>query len=107
MRWKHDFTTIGKRIMLLNARQIHKRPVKSGLFFWPSMTLPERKKTEYMLMVQMRQVQALYSLAEIIERAGISLNEVYQELADILPKSWQYPEITSARIVIGESEFQN
>jgi len=54
----------------------------------------------------MRQVQALYSLAEIIERAGISLNEVYQELADILPKSWQYPEITSARIVIGESEFQ-
>jgi PAS domain S-box-containing protein len=65
-----------------------------------------RKKTEYMLMVQMRQVQALYNLAEIIEREGISLNEFYQELADILPKSWQYPEITGARIIIGESEFR-
>jgi PAS domain S-box-containing protein len=54
----------------------------------------------------MRQVQALYNLAEIIEREGISLNEFYQELADILPKSWQYPEITGARIIIGESEFR-
>ena len=103
---EHDFTTIGKRIMLLNARQIQQASGKERIILLAIDDITERKKTEYMLMVQMRQVQALYSLAEIIERAGISLNEVYQELADILPKSWQYPEITSARIVIGESEFQ-
>ena len=66
----------------------------------------KREQTEHLLMVRMRQLQAFYSLAEIIEREGILLNEFYQELANILPNSWQYPEITCARIVIGESEFR-
>ena len=152
---EHDFTTIGRRVMLLNARQIHRVLGKERIILLAIEDITERKKTEdtlqrleeeyhsfmkkalseqmalndilrnttvsrddlmkevaarkkteYMLMVQMRQVQALYNLAEIIEREGISLNEFYQELADILPKSWQYPEITGARIIIGESEFR-
>jgi PAS domain S-box-containing protein len=152
---EHDFATIGRRVMLLNARQIHRVLGKERIILLAIDDITERKKTEdtlqrleeeyhsfmekalseqmalndilrnttvsrddlmkevaarkkteYMLMVQMRQVQALYNLAEIIEREGISLNEFYQELADILPKSWQYPEITGARIIIGESEFR-
>jgi PAS domain S-box-containing protein len=152
---EHDFTTIGRRVMLLNARQIQRMLGKERIILLAIDDITERKKTEdtlqrleeeyhsfmekalseqmalndilrnttvsrddlmkevaarkkteYMLMVQMRQVQALYNLAEIIEREGISLNEFYQELADILPKSWQYPEITGARIIIGESEFR-
>jgi PAS domain S-box-containing protein len=152
---EHDFTTIGRRTMLLNARQIHRVLGKERIILLAIDDITERKKTEetlkrlegeyhsfmekalseqraltdtlknttvsrddlikevakrkqteYMLMVQIRQVQAFYSLAEIIEREGISLHEFYQELCDILPKSWQYPEIACARIVIGESEFR-
>jgi PAS domain S-box-containing protein len=152
---EHEFSTIGRRVMLLNARQIHRVLGKKRIILLAIEDITEQKKTqemlqqlegeyhtfmekalseqryltadlkdtmvsrddlmkeaaertktEYLLMVQMRQIQALYDLAEIIEREGISLNEFYQELADILPKSWQYPEITGARIVIGESEFQ-
>ena len=152
---EHDFVTIGKRIMLLNARQIHTILGKERIILLAIEDITERKKTEeilqrlereyhsfmekalseqrdltinlkntmvsrddlikeatkreqteHLLMVRMRQLQAFYSLAEIIEREGILLNEFYQELANILPNSWQYPEITCARIVIGESEFR-
>ena len=53
----------------------------------------------------MKELQALHSLSELTEREGITLDELYQELTNILPQSWQYPEIAYARIVIGDREF--
>jgi len=45
-------------------------------------------------------------LSKLIERKGITLDELYEEFANILPESWQYPKITCARIVMGHSEFR-
>jgi diguanylate cyclase (GGDEF)-like protein len=53
-----------------------------------------------------KELQAFYSLAQITEKEGITLNKLYQEVANILPKSWKYPEIAFARIVIGDNEFR-
>jgi len=66
----------------------------------------ERKQVEHQLRERMKELQALYGLAEITEREGITLDKLYQEYTNILPKSWQYPEIACARIVIGDSEFR-
>jgi PAS domain S-box-containing protein len=68
--------------------------------------LTERIRLEREHEERTKELQAHYSLAEIAEREGISLGELYQELTDILPKSWQYPEITCARIRIGDREFR-
>jgi len=68
--------------------------------------LTERERLERKHKERTKELQAHYGLAEIAEREGISLDEVYQELTDILPKSWQYPEITCARIRIGDREFR-
>ncbi|GAI58273.1 unnamed protein product, partial [marine sediment metagenome] len=51
-------------------------------------------------------LQAFYGIAEIAERADITLDEVYQEVVNLLPSSWQYPEITYARITINGKKFE-
>ena len=65
-----------------------------------------RKQVEHRLEERAKELQGLYGLAEIAEKEGLSLDAVYQELTDILPRSWQYPEIAGARTVIGEHEFR-
>jgi len=70
-----------------------------------SRDVTERKRVEHQLSKRMNELRAFYSLAEITEREGISLDKLYQEFANILPQSWQYPEIACARIMIGDSEF--
>jgi PAS domain S-box-containing protein len=68
--------------------------------------ITERKRVEHQLRERMKELRALYSLAEITQREGITLDELYQECADILSESWQYPEIAYASIVISDSEFR-
>ncbi|MEI7901375.1 MAG: HD domain-containing phosphohydrolase, partial [bacterium] len=68
--------------------------------------LTELKRLEREHRERAKELQAHYGLAEIAEKDGISLDELCQELTDILPKSWQYPEITCARIRIGDREFR-
>ncbi|MCX5973326.1 MAG: PAS domain S-box protein, partial [Coprothermobacterota bacterium] len=67
--------------------------------------ITERRQAEHRVSERMKELQGLYGLAELAEREGITLDELHQEFANILPKSWQYPEIACARIVIGDSEF--
>ena len=68
--------------------------------------ITEHKRAEQQLRERMKELQAFYRLAELTEREGITLDELYQELTDVLPKSWQYPEIACARIVVGDREFR-
>ncbi|MEI6310459.1 MAG: PAS domain S-box protein [bacterium] len=67
--------------------------------------ITERKRAEHASAERMKELQAFFSLAELTEREGITLEELYREFVEILPKSWQYPEIACARIVIGNNEF--
>ncbi|MCX5990713.1 MAG: PAS domain S-box protein, partial [Chloroflexi bacterium] len=68
--------------------------------------ITDRKGLEQQARERMKELQAFYSLAEINEREGITLDQLYQEFTNILPKSWLYPEIACARIAIGASEFR-
>ena len=68
--------------------------------------IAERKQVEHQARERTKELQAFYSLAEITEREGITLDELYQECMNILPKSWQYPQIACARIVIGDSDLR-
>ena len=55
---------------------------------------------------RMKELNAFYRLSEIVERKGITFDEMYQSTAEILPLSWQYPEISCARITIYDKEFR-
>jgi len=65
-----------------------------------------RKRAEHKLRERAKELRALYSLAEIAERADISLDKLYQGLTDILPRSCQHEEAAGARIVRGDREFR-
>ncbi len=66
----------------------------------------ERKQAEHRAEERAKELRALYALAEMAQREGLTLDRLYQGLTDILPESWQYPEIACARTVIGEREFR-
>ena len=70
----------------------------------------ERKRAEYNLSKRVKELHCLYGIANIAERVGITLgitlDELYQEIVNLLPDAWQYPEITCARITITNKEFK-
>ncbi len=70
------------------------------------LEITERKNMEHQVQERKKELQAFYRLSEITQKKGISTEDLYQEVANFLPESWQYPEITCARIVIGKREFR-
>jgi putative nucleotidyltransferase with HDIG domain len=53
-----------------------------------------------------KEIKCLYGVTNIADRPGVSPDEIYQETANLLPSGWQYPEITCARITVGDKEFK-
>jgi PAS domain S-box-containing protein len=83
--------------------EILTHPVRIGnrrLVLGIARDISARKRTEHELRERAKELQGLYGLAEIAERKDVSLDELYQELTDILPSSWQHEEITCARTVM-------
>jgi len=53
----------------------------------------------------LKELQCLSGIADIAESPGIALDEIYQEVATLVTKSYQYPEITCSRITVDGKEF--
>ncbi len=68
--------------------------------------ITERKRMEHALEERLKELNCLYGIAEIAQRQGLTLDEIYQEVANLLPQSWQYPEITGARITVDDKKFE-
>jgi len=68
--------------------------------------ITERKQTEHDLNERVKELECLYNIADIAEGPEITLNEIYQKITNLLPASWQYPEIACARISINDKEFR-
>ncbi len=49
---------------------------------------------------RVKELTCLYSLAQLAERPGITVEEIFQGIVELLPAAWQYPEITAGRIAI-------
>ncbi len=68
--------------------------------------ITERKRAEHDLSERVKELESLYSIAVITKRPGVTLDTVYQEVANVLPPAWQYPDSTCARITIDRKEFK-
>ena len=55
---------------------------------------------------RMKELNCLYGISSLIEKPGSSLDEILQGTVDLIPPSWQYPEITCARLTLGKQEFK-
>jgi len=64
------------------------------------------QKLARVLRERIKELQGIYDIAQIVDRPGIMLDEIYQEVVARLPGDWHYPETTCARITIGGREFK-
>ncbi|MEE8358125.1 MAG: PAS domain S-box protein, partial [Candidatus Hydrothermarchaeales archaeon] len=75
--------------------------------------ITERKRAEealqkrtYDLGERVKELNCLYGISDLVEKPGISLDEIFQGTAELIPPSWQYPEVTCARIVFEDKEYK-
>jgi two-component system, NtrC family, sensor kinase len=59
-------------------------------------------KAELALRERVKELTCLYGIAELSGRPDAPLDEILQGLAELLPPAWQYPEITTARVVLDD-----
>jgi C4-dicarboxylate-specific signal transduction histidine kinase len=64
------------------------------------------RRVTHDLQQRVKELNCLFGISRIVERAGRSLETVMQETADLLPPSWEYPEIACARVVLDGREFR-
>ncbi|MHC4277899.1 MAG: PAS domain-containing sensor histidine kinase [Planctomycetota bacterium] len=68
--------------------------------------LTKRRRLTHTLNERVKELRCIYDITDIAERPGITLDKLYQEATSILPKGWQYPEITCARISVNGKMFE-
>ena len=63
-------------------------------------------KTTNTLNERVKELNCLYGISSLIEKRGISLEEILQGTVQLIPPAWRYPESTCARIVFEDNEFK-
>jgi DNA-binding CsgD family transcriptional regulator len=82
-------------------------PSKDLALLWriPFPTEAEPGDVEAALRERIKELNCLYGVSQLAERYLYSLDELLQELVNFLPYSWQYPEITCARVLFKGKTF--
>ena len=76
-------------------------PSKDLALLWriPFPTEAKPHEIELALRERIKELNCLYGISQLAERHLYSLDDLLQEMVNFLPYSWQYPEITCARIL--------
>ena len=61
----------------------------------------------HFLQERVKELSCLYGISELISTHGNDLDEIMTGIVEIIPQSWQFPEITAGRIVIQEQEYKS
>lgn len=70
-----------------------------------SETAPEQM--ERALRERIKELNCLYGVSQLAERHLDSIDALLQELVDFLPYSWQYPDVTCARILFDGKTYKS
>jgi PAS domain S-box-containing protein len=75
--------------------------------------ITERKRTEealrkltYDLNERIKEINCLYSISYYVGKQYGFLDEKLQNIVDLIPSGWQYPETACARIVLEDKEYK-
>jgi len=64
------------------------------------------RKVTHDLTERVKELNCLYAISELLEKPGISLEEILQGTVNIIPPAWQYPESTCARMTLDDQVFK-
>jgi len=63
-------------------------------------------KQTHSLKERIKELNCFFNLSKIMEKTDHALEKTIQEIVNLLPSSWQYPEIACTRIILGEKIYQ-
>jgi PAS domain S-box-containing protein len=66
----------------------------------------EKQALTHALNERVKELSCLYGISKLVMTLDISLEEILQGTVNLIPLSWQYPEIACARIVVEERDFR-
>ncbi|MEE9116733.1 MAG: PAS domain S-box protein [Thermoplasmata archaeon] len=80
---------------------------------WMARDITERKQAEKELKKwtrdlgeRMKELNCLYEISRLVEKTNTSKEEMLQGIVNIIPSSWQYPDLACARIVVGDKVYK-
>jgi DNA-binding CsgD family transcriptional regulator len=84
-------------------------PARWTEYLWriPTDEVIEPERVASALRERMKELNCLYGIARLAERYYDAMEDFLKYLVDFLPLSWQYPEITCARIVFKDQTFKS
>jgi PAS domain S-box-containing protein len=65
----------------------------------------ETNQTVYNLKERVKELRTLSSISQILQNEDVSLKNLFQEIVEILPMGWQYPNIAAARICFAGTDY--
>ena len=102
----HLFQNIGRKIIMLNARQIYRDDIGSHIILLAMEDITERRLKTIASGERMKELTCLYSIIDMCSEAGISRDKLCMEVVMLIPPTWQFPEVTEASIEIDGRLFQ-
>jgi len=80
---------------------------------WQAIESSERKEIGQALQKKtnditerVKELNCLYGVSNLVEKPGISLEEILQKTVDLIPPAWRYPEIAGAQISLEHQTFK-
>ncbi|KKL50643.1 hypothetical protein LCGC14_2303440, partial [marine sediment metagenome] len=64
------------------------------------------KEKSHALGERVKELNCLYNMSSLVEKKDYNLEDIYTGIADIIPPSWQYPDVTCAALYIGEKTYR-
>lgn len=55
---------------------------------------------------RVKELQCLYGIAQLVEHHSDNIDSLIQGITNLIPPSWQFPEITCARIILRDQQFE-
>ncbi len=65
------------------------------------------QRAQSALRERVKELSCLYGISQIVRRPGITLEEIFERIVEILPPAFQYPEIAAARIHFDDRYYQS
>lgn len=56
---------------------------------------------------RVKELKCLYGVFRLFDKADGPLEHTFQEIVDLIPSGWQFPEIAGARLVIEDREYRS
>ncbi len=109
--------TLTERILGADMNEIWMRVVIVSIIIifavYAQIVITRRKKIEEVLQKRthdinerVKELDCLYGISDLVQKEGVSLEKILEGAVNLIPPSWQYPEITCAQITLEDQGFK-